>query len=92
MIEPSEELVTRVVCAVMRELGYGGEPSFQREPALPEWMADHEIRQSVIKVSKTKYWQIAKRPDFPPGRRIGRDQFRHVPTLLRWIAEHDADA
>jgi hypothetical protein len=88
MIQPNEELVARVVRAVMRELGYGGEPPAQREPSWPEWMPDSQIRQKVIKVSRTKYYNISRRPDFPPGRRIGRDEFRHIPTLLRWIAEN----
>jgi hypothetical protein len=88
MVEPNEELVARVVSAVMRELGYGGEPAARREPAWPEWMPASQVRQKILKTGRTKFWQLRRLPTFPPGRRIGRDDFLNVPAVLRWIAEN----
>jgi hypothetical protein len=53
-----ENLVARVVGAVMRELGYGA-PLPRPEPEL---LPDAEIRRMFFSCSRSKYWTLTKTP------------------------------
>jgi hypothetical protein len=82
----TEELVTRIVSSVLRELGYGE----AIEPTEPEWMPDRDINRTIVKVGRTKYWQLTKDPSFPQGIRIGRDMFRRPREVRAWLASFPA--
>jgi len=81
-------IVTAATAAVLRELGHGSPDAVVPDHKWPEWMPDAKVRQAIIQVSRSKYWEITHRPDYPEGRRIGRRKFRNVQQVLRWVAEN----
>jgi hypothetical protein len=81
-----EQLISRVVAAVLRELGY-----VDAAPAAPdpEWAPANEVRRTVVKVNRSKWYQLLRRPDFPRGRLIGHTRYLHVPTVRVWVNDQE---
>jgi hypothetical protein len=82
--QTDETLVARVVAAVLRELGYG-DPLPRPEPEL---LPDPEVRRRFFGgCSRTKYWELTKRPDFPVAVQLGHTNYRRVDDVRRYLAE-----
>jgi hypothetical protein len=83
-----EQLVTRVVAAVLRELADGRPPP--PAPLDPEArITDPQARKQLYgNCSRTKFWQLMKRPDAPQGHRLGRSIVRRVRDHLGFISKN----
>jgi predicted DNA-binding transcriptional regulator AlpA len=57
--------------------------------ARPEWMRDNAIRAEYFgDMSRTSYWVLTKRPDFPKARLIGDGiKIRRRSEIEQWIAD-----
>jgi hypothetical protein len=80
-----ENLVARVVGAVLRELGYG-DPLPRPEPEL---LPDAEIRRMFFNCSRSKYWSLTKTAGFPVGIAIGKSTHRRVAEVRSWLADQE---
>jgi hypothetical protein len=85
-----EQLVARVVSAVLRELGYGPEPQDPMTYLDPEArITDPDARRKLYgNPARSTFWALMKRPDAPPGNRVGRSMVRKVRDHLKFIASH----
>jgi predicted DNA-binding transcriptional regulator AlpA len=83
-LQNTEKLVVRVVASVLRELGHHVEAA-PAAPA-PEYLSDIDVRRTLIRVSRSRYFELAKTSDFPPATRIGRINFRKVSDVRDWLA------
>jgi hypothetical protein len=85
-----EQLVTRVVAGVLRELGHGTEPQVASTKLDPEaWITDPDARKLLYgNCGRSTFWQLMQRPDAPPGKRVTRSMIRKVGDHLRFIASH----
>ena len=81
-----EALVSRVVAAVLRELGHGEPlPRFDE----PELITDPDVRRRFFgNCSRTKFWMLTKEPGFPVAVQIGRTNYRRVAEVRAWLAAH----
>jgi hypothetical protein len=85
-----EQLVTRVVAGVLRELGHGAEPPTAGTVLDPEaWISDPNARKLLYgDCARPTFWQLMHRPDAPPGKRVTRSMIRRVKDHQAFIAAH----
>jgi hypothetical protein len=78
-----EALIARVAKAILVELGHvDAAPAAKPDP---EYMVDHEIRQRLVRVSRSRYFELIREPDYPAATRIGRFNYRRVADVRRWL-------
>jgi hypothetical protein len=60
----------------------------------PEWLSDRLIRARFFGgISRTTYWQITKRPDFPRAREVSTNlKMRNVAAVKSWLADQERPA
>jgi hypothetical protein len=83
-----EDLVARVLTAVLRELGYAAPLD---DEVAPEYLPDLKIRQRFFGgISRQNYWRIAARPGCPPAFAPTGEtgpKYRRVADVLAWIEQ-----
>jgi predicted DNA-binding transcriptional regulator AlpA len=82
-----EQLISRVVAAVLRELGH---VDAAPEAPDPEYLSDPDVRRVLVRVSRSKYYELMRLPDFPAATRIGKTNFRKVSAVRAWLAARQA--
>lgn len=77
-----------------------GRSTYYRPEDIEAWVAQHALplprwewvtRRQVAPLLRCKWQDLAAMATYgagPPYRVIGRDAYYHVPTALRWQAEH----
>jgi predicted DNA-binding transcriptional regulator AlpA len=44
----------------------------------------------LVRVSRSKYYELMRLPDFPAATRIGKTNFRKVSAVRAWLAARQA--